>query len=168
MDYKALAKKTAELGLPVLGAALGGPSGALIGKALASAIGASSDAPEDLLNEITVNEQARADAFRFQAENELELKRLSVEEKRIDMEDRNSARGRESVVKDNTNKVLAYSVVGSFITIVGATLAGWTQVDSVLAGTLIGYLSAKAEQVIAYYFGSSSGSKEKTELLSRK
>ena len=34
-------------------------------------------------------------------------------------------------------------------------------------GTLIGYVSAKAEQVIAYYFGSSAGSKAKTDIMAR-
>jgi hypothetical protein len=32
-------------------------------------------------------------------------------------------------------------------------------------GTLIGYVSAKADQVVSYYFGSSSGSKEKTQAM---
>ena len=38
-------------------------------------------------------------------------------------------------------------------------------VDSALAGTVIGYLSAKAEQVLTYYFGSTIGSKMKTRML---
>ncbi len=36
-----------------------------------------------------------------------------------------------------------------------------------LAGALVGYVSAKAEQVIAYYFGSSSGSEQKTEIMGK-
>jgi hypothetical protein len=34
-------------------------------------------------------------------------------------------------------------------------------------GTLIGYLSAKSEQILAYYFGSSKSSDHKTELLAK-
>ena len=37
----------------------------------------------------------------------------------------------------------------------------------VLAGTLVGHLSAKCEQVLAYYFGSSRSSDRKTELLAQ-
>ena len=42
--------------------------------------------------------------------------------------------------------------------------------DPAVAGTvgmLIGYVSSKADQVVSYYFGSSVGSKQKTDLLSR-
>ena len=70
-------------------------------------------------------------------------------------------------VQDRTPRVLAYLVVGAFIGVIIGVLSGWGKADSVLAGTLIGYLSAKAEQVIAYYFGSSSGSAEKTRLLAK-
>ena len=68
---------------------------------------------------------------------------------------------------DKTNRNLAYFIVASFVATVGSTLAGWTHVDSALAGTLIGYLSAKAEQILAYYFGSSKGSEEKTRMLAQ-
>jgi len=37
----------------------------------------------------------------------------------------------------------------------------------VMAGTLIGYLSAKADQVLSFFFGSTAGSQRKTELLSK-
>lgn len=85
----------------------------------------------------------------------------------LEFKDRDSARLREMTVKDNTNKILAYTVVGAFIAMVGATLLGYAKVESVLAGTLVGYLSAKCEQVLAYYFGSSAGSREKTKLLAQ-
>ena len=87
---------------------------------------------------------------------------LAFKEKEVDANDRDSARRRESTVQDKTTRNLAYLIVGGFLGMVGATLGGWTQVDSVLAGTLIGYLSAKAEQVASYYFGSSSGSAQKS------
>jgi len=74
-------------------------------------------------------------------------------------------RDRQINVKDNVNKILAYSVVGAFIAMVSATLLGYAKVESVLAGTLVGYLSAKCEQVLAYYFGSSKGSSEKTSMI---
>lgn len=62
---------------------------------------------------------------------------------------------------------LAIIIVSAFISVVIATLGGYAVVDSVLAGTLIGYLSAKAEQVVNFYFGSSAGSQAKTELLAK-
>jgi len=60
---------------------------------------------------------------------------------------------------------LALLIVITFLITVGMTLFGLTKVDSVLAGTLMGYLSAKCEQVVSFYFGSSAGSQRKDELL---
>ena len=65
------------------------------------------------------------------------------------------------------NPVLAGVVIAGFFGTVGYVLTGQAQVESALAGALVGYVSAKAEQVIAYYFGSSSGSKQKTEIMGR-
>jgi len=60
---------------------------------------------------------------------------------------------------------LALLIVVTFLVTAGMTLFGLTKVDSVLAGTLMGYLSAKCEQVVSFYFGSSAGSQHKDELL---
>jgi len=105
------------------------------------------------------------------AENEFALKMRELNYKetselyKSEVDDRNGARQREAEVKDHTNRNLAYLILLAFIAMVGGTLMGWTTADSVMAGTLIGYLSAKAEQVTSYYFGSTRGSSRKTELL---
>ena len=44
MDWKAIVKQLAGLGLPLLGGALGGPAGAVVGQGIASALGLSQDA----------------------------------------------------------------------------------------------------------------------------
>lgn len=83
----------------------------------------------------------------------------------LEFKDRDSARKREIETGDKVTRNLAYLIVVAFVAVIGFTLAGLSQVESVLAGTLIGYLSAKAEQVMSYYFGSSKGSDKKTDLL---
>lgn len=102
---------------------------------------------------------------------QLELLRLQqsgeLESLVTEFKDRDSAREREIGVKDSTNKILAFVIVGAFVCLVASTLLGYAKVESALAGTLVGYLSAKCEQVLAYYFGSSRGSAQKTELLAR-
>lgn len=71
-----------------------------------------------------------------------------------------------------TNPVLASGVVlGFFVTVyyVLTHLSGKEnpipQEFLALAGTLIGYVSAKADQVVSYYFGSSASSAAKTDIL---
>jgi len=156
---------------------VGAPIGAAVGAvgALGRAFGLGSSAkPEDVLAAISTDPEIRLKAMIAENDHKAEMGRqeisrltISLEETKALLVDVQNAREREKVVKDNVNKVLAYSVVGAFIAMVGGTLLGYAKVDSVLAGTLVGYLSAKCEQVLAYYFGSSKGSDKKTDLLSK-
>lgn len=99
-----------------------------------------------------------ADLRKYEIENGFRFAELEIR-------DRESARQRESSVRDNTNRVIAYMVIIAFLAVTGGVIFAEISVDQVLAGTLIGYISAKAEQVLSYYFGSTAGSKLKTELL---
>ena len=61
-------------------------------------------------------------------------------------------------------------MIGGFFGVVYMVMGGHVEniTDPLLAGligTLIGYASAKADQVVSYYFGSSSSSKNKTAAL---
>ena len=156
--------------VPMLGTALGGPLGGAAAAFIADKLGIESktvEAVTEVLNsgkmtpdQISAIKLAEMDFKKFLESNKIKMEEIAAA-------DRNSARNREVQVKDNTNKILAFTVVGAFIAMVGATLMGFAKVESVLAGTLVGYLSAKAEQVLAYYFGSSAGSKDKTALLAK-
>ena len=155
---------------PMLGAALLGPLGGAAAAFIADKLGIESktvEAVSEVLNsgkmtpdQISAIKLAEMDFKKFLESNKIKMEEIAAA-------DRNSARNREVQVKDNTNKILTFTVVGAFIAMVGATLMGFAKVESVLAGTLVGYLSAKAEQVLAYYFGSSAGSKDKTALLAK-
>jgi len=96
------------------------------------------------------------------------MKELDVDLERIAAGDRAGARKREQSVGGWANPVLAGFVVAGFFASVYAVLGGFVVADTVNAGmigTLVGYVSAKADQVVSYYFGSSSGSKSKDGLI---
>lgn len=155
---------------PTVATALGGPLAGIAVSALGSALGMS-DATKDKITEALQSGQLSSEHIAAIKQAEMQLKaheqELGFKFAELEIRDRDSARQREMAVKDGTNKILAYTVVGSFIAMVGATLMGYAKIDSVLAGTLVGYLSAKAEQVLAYYFGSTKGSADKTKLLAQ-
>jgi hypothetical protein len=101
------------------------------------------------------------------------MKELDIDIERISASDRDSARQREAQVRDWMPRILAGVIVCGFMATVFLVLLGWVDgmKDPLMAttvGTLIGFVSAKAEQVIAYYFGSSSSSQAKTQLLAEK
>lgn len=153
---------------PTLATLLGGPLAGLAVDILSPKLGIT-DATKDKITEVLQNGQLTGDQIVAVKQAELDAKakedELGFKFSELEFKDIDSARNREIQVKDNTNRILAFTIVGSFIAMVAATLMGYAKVESVLAGTLVGYLSAKAEQVLAYYFGSTKGSADKTKLL---
>lgn len=168
MDWKALIGTVA----PWIATALTGPLGGMAVTAAADALGLSDKtefALKQALSGVTPEQMLalkNADqAFQLRMQ-ELGFAHIQSLEQ-IAFQDRDSARKRESTVGDKTNRNLAYTIIAAFIAMAIGTLMGWAKADSVLAGTIIGYLSAKAEQVLSYYFGSTSGSAEKSRLLAQ-
>lgn len=165
-DWKTIVSTVA----PSLGTALGGP---LAGTAVAAIVNALGIAPEPH----ETPEQAAAkyipkatpeDLLKVkEAEDKFvtDMAKLGIDILTLETKDRDSARARESAIKDSTPRVLAYITTVAFLVVCVFILGGWTKTDSVLAGTVIGYVAANAQQVMAYYFGSSSGSDLKTRLM---
>jgi len=155
---------------PTVATALGGPLAGLAVEAIGAAFGWT-DATKEKVESVLASGQLTGEQLLQLKQAEIALKQrqeeLGFQFEELTFKDRDSARQRESVVKDNTNKILAYIVIGSFIAMVASILMGWSKAESVMAGTLVGYLSAKAEQVLSYYFGSTKGSADKTAIIAR-
>jgi len=164
MDSQATIKQIA----PTVATALLGPMGGAAVAAIGAALNIDDATPDKLQSAIAAGQVTPEQLGQLKA---LEMQYQADEAERgfkyaeLVFKDTADARAREVATKDNTNRILAYIVLGSFVAMVAVTLLGLAKVESVLAGTLVGYLSAKAEQVLSYYFGSSSGSRLKTELM---
>lgn len=173
MNLKELGVEIAKLGLPLLGAALPVPGGMAIGTALAAAIGADPEKPEEILAKLTTSPEALKAAQEFQARHEEKMLELtSGHEEHIfqqEVEDRKSARDREVAIASSgapwfTKNMT--SMMGALIVISTFVLCG------VLAFTSDGELKPSQERVFIfilgaviplctmvaqYYFGSSRG-----------
>lgn len=153
-------------------AAFGGPLGTLAANAVGKAVGASNldpsagglaaaiagATPEQMLALKNAEAQLQAQLQQMGFAHVEELERLAVE-------DRTSARNMQAATKSWTAPALAWVIVISFLLVVLCVLRGWGRVEAAFAGTLVGYLAANCNQVVSYYFGSSSGSDRKTELM---
>jgi xanthosine utilization system XapX-like protein len=150
---------------PTIATALGGPLAGLAVTAIAKVIGVDE---KDVQNTI--------DSGKMSAEQIAQLKLAEIELKKTEeqlglnfealaVDDRKSARAMQTEVKSPLVPTLAIIIVVSFIGITIGTLMGYSHIESAMAGTLIGYLSAKAEQVVSFYFGSSSGSQAKDQMI---
>jgi len=152
---------------PTVVTALGGP---LAGMALAAVSKTLNIAPEEVQDVLNSNKLTAEQVASIQLA-ELELKKqaqsMNLDFEQLAVTDRKSARDMQVATKSYLVPSLAIIVVTSFVGVVISTLAGFSTIDSVMAGTLIGYLSAKADQVLSFFFGSTAGSQRKTELLSK-
>lgn len=148
---------------PTLGMALGGPLGGLAGNVLASVVGGD----ESKIEAQILSHQPDVMLKLKQADQDFQIKmrELDISDDALYAKDRDSARQREAAVKDKMPAILGGVVVGGFFIVVYTVLYGEARVDSVLAGTIIGYVSAKADQVLSYFFGSTKGSEAKNAVI---
>ncbi|HLN23867.1 MAG TPA: hypothetical protein VK558_07785 [Patescibacteria group bacterium] len=86
------------------------------------------------------------------------MAKMGLDTASLTFNDRDSARKREEEVKDWTPRALAFVAIGTFVAMVAYVMAGHMNMDGSAAavfGTVIGYVSSKADLVLSYYFGSS-------------
>lgn len=162
-------KKVVGTVAPTIATALGGPLAGAAVAAVGKAVLGKDNATEGEIEAAMVN-ASPADLLKLkEADNafKLEMEKLGVDLERVHAGDRDSARKREMAVQDWTPRILAYMVISGFLGIAYTVLFADAKPDSVLAGTIIGYVSAKADQALSYYFGSTKGSAEKTRLLAQ-
>jgi len=152
---------------PALGTAVGGPMGGVAARAISEKLLGKPDASESEIERalLGASPEQLAELKKVEADFKAQMKQLDVDLERIAADDRASARNREASVGGFAVPAIAAIVIVGFFAAVFASLLGFAQVESAMAGTLVGFVAAKAEQVVSYYFGSSAGSAQKNDLL---
>ena len=152
---------------PVLGTALGGPFGGMAAKYLSKALTGDENASEDALEEMVNN--ANPDLIfkikELDADFKVEMKRIGLEEKQLAVDDRKDARQLFRVDKRPQIVLSGVFILGYFV-LVYALITGGFVIDpqqTALVATLIGVLTAGVANIMSFWFGSSSGSKDKTK-----
>lgn len=155
---------------PALGTALGGPLGFMAGGLVAEALGVENPEDEEAMAQAMkcATPEQLAALKQADANFKVRMKELDVDLERLASEDRASARARQATTGDKTPAYLAMLVTGGFF-----GLLGWMMYQAppdgsaVLLNIMLGALGAAWTSVIAYYFGSSAGSAQKTAMLSQ-
>jgi len=172
MDWKDLAKTVTGIA-PILGGVLGGPPGAAIGgviSGIAKIFGLGDDATPDQIDQAIKTDPQAALKLRI-AEMDFQLAKQDMF-----LKDIQDARNRQVQVERATGKrdinlyVLAWVIIGGFIGLIAALIVlelvfARTVSANPLISLLVGSLSTDAGMVVGYFFGSSKGSAEKTELM---
>lgn len=155
---------------PTLATALGGPMAGLAVKALGGALLGDENAKESAVA-AAVAAAGPDDLLKLKQANhdfESKMAELGVDLERIAAADRDSARSMQKENKAWIVPVLGTLTVAGFFGVVAWVLTGRVSLESTLLGFVLGQVSAKAEQVYNFYFGSSAGSKEKTQHLAQR
>jgi hypothetical protein len=167
---------------PTLATMLGGPLAGTAVAALASAFGCSPGTSEEDVTKVvqagmtpeTIAAVRSADQKHAETlgQQGIDLQKLNADYEvaiaQTDAADRDSARKRETVVGGYTTPALAWTIVVASLGLTAATVTGTITRDPALAGQVgmvTGYLLNEAKTVLAYYFGSSAGSRAKDEVI---
>lgn len=154
---------------PWLAGTIGSPVAGVATKALCDVLGLTSDSsPEDAMTAISIATPEQLLALR-EADNKHAEFMGQLGYSHLDklaqatVDDRASARKRESDVRDHTPKVLAALAVLGFIALVALVASGFEPKESMQSGfwMLVGAAIAVFKDVYGYYFGSSAGSQAK-------
>lgn len=153
---------------------------ALAAKTLSGGLNTTVDPTPESISEALATAAATPDqlATLKKLDNDFALQMKTLDIQNIDQlaqiaeQDTASARAREMAVKDATPKILAYGIVllaclVSLIILAGKSPAMKDVTQATMVGVVIGYIFSEVKQVYAYYFGSSAGSAEKTQLLAQ-
>jgi hypothetical protein len=172
MDWKDIAGVVGKAA-PILGTLLGGPAGGAVGGIIASALGTGNTA-DDVLAAIQGNPEAAVRLRELQDAKEIRFSELAAEQARLEIvtaaQDRASAREREAKTGDTwTPRGLAILVtLGFFGVLAFLLLKGKPEQGGDALLVMLGSLGTAWASITAYYFGSSAGSAQKTELMARR
>lgn len=156
---------------PTLANAAGGPLAGMAVSAIAGALGckptqqaltvAMASATPDQLLALKQADQTFAET----------MKKLEVDEDKLFFDDTASARAMQVATKDPTAGRLAWTIVGGFLFISLAQIAGVVFASDAVAkvppqgwlliGNVSGFLANEAKQAATFYFGSTAGSQAK-------
>lgn len=149
---------------PTVASAFLGPAGGAVVAAIGGILGQESPTVASITDAI---QKGQLSADQISQIKQLELKYQDDEKERgfryveLQYKDVDSARKMQMATNSSTPTILSYCVLGVGGWMMVSVLYGWAKVDTVLAGTLIGYAVAEMKSVLQYWFGSSQGSKDK-------
>jgi hypothetical protein len=153
---------------PTIATAIGGPVAGMAVKALAGALGLTQDASADDIQTAMMNatpEQLAA-IKKVDADFKVQMKELDIDLERIAAGDRDSARNMQMHTNDWIPRAMAIMVTFGFFGILTWLLTkGVPPTGSETLIYMLGALGTAWTGIVQFYFGSSAGSKAKTDAL---
>jgi Na+/H+ antiporter NhaC len=153
---------------PTIATALGGPVAGMAVKAISGALFGHDSATEDEIRTVLANPTGDqlAALKKIDADFKVQMKALDIDLERIAAGDRASARDMQKETKDWIPRALAVSVtIGFFAILLYMLVYGLPTTGNEALLLLLGALQTAWGGIIAFYFGSSSGSQQKDKMI---
>lgn len=153
---------------PSIATALGGPLAGLGVKALSKALLGAEDFSEEAVMDAmaTASPEQLAAVKKIDADFKVQMKSLDIDLEALAVDDRKSARAMQTETKDWIPRALAVSVTAGFFAILLYMLVyGLPTSGNEALLLLLGALQTAWGGIIAFYFGSSSGSQKKDQMI---
>lgn len=152
---------------PTLATAIGGPMGGVAMKFLADKfVGGETGAVEDFL--LSANPEQLAQLKLADLEFQKEMRKLDIDLEKIAADDRNSARDLAKTRGFIPQIIISIAYSCGYFGVMAAFITGHFHVPEEFASMfngLLGVLSAAQIQIVNFWFGSSAGSKAKTDAM---
>jgi hypothetical protein len=169
MSFGSKALQILQTVAPTVALAVGGPFGPLASAAISAALGTPKG--DDKAAEAALLSATPDQLLALTKENDdfqVQLKQLGIEEQKLVFDDVANARAREIAVKDTTPQILAYGVTVGFFGALGYLLVHGTPPTGGDAFLLmLGSLGTAWAGIMAYFFGSSTGSSAKSDTIAK-
>lgn len=168
-DVGKVAKGALGIIAPTIAGALPGPLGGIAKKAITDILGLAPEATEaDIDKALEAHPELLVQVKQANLDFEIKMEELGISKEQIHQKDRSSARAREMALKDKTPAIMGFGIIAGWMTMTGTMMFRvMPDANHDLIMTSFGILSAAVVGVINYYYGSSTGSKEKTKLLNK-
>lgn len=168
MDLGDTFKNIVSAVAPVIGTALGGPLGGAAASQISQALLGKTDATKPEIEKAIQSATPEQLAALKKIDNDFQIKmqEMGLDVEKLNQANTANARAREIAVKDKIPAILAILVtIGFFATLYFVYADANAQSDALKI--MLGSLGMAWASVMNYYFGSSSGSAKKNELLAR-
>lgn len=169
MDMKVIGGLLAQLA-PTIATAVGGPVAGMATKALSTALFGHQDAPDEEIQTalLSATPEQLAAVKKIDAEFKAKMKELDIDLERIAASDRDSARNMQIHTNDWIPRVLAILItIGFFGILIWMLLKGMPPTGTEALLMMLGALGTAWTGIVNFYYGSSAGSKAKTEAMQK-
>ncbi|WP_299948584.1 hypothetical protein [uncultured Microbulbifer sp.] len=166
MNWKAIVKSVA----PTLGAALGGPVAGTALKFLADHFLGDTEAQEQDIAELVLNASPEKLVELRSLDNQFKVKmrELDIDVYRLEVDDRKSARDMGIKGGLKAQMVLSFAFIAGYFALTFSLFSGEINMTPAIeqTGTLmLGVITGAIPMILQFWFGSSQGSKEKTQAM---